>query len=378
MKFLSKSIHKKNLEFSTSFKGTFLACLAIMTLLLFNPFITTESFAQEDNEELKWQTIFIANSPACSNYDYQMLNKYSEIAEGYLNKYNIRNSAYGSQCFSYTKFLTEYQSLTDLELVLIIFDRDLGENILHNQKMGGMYTHKGIDRTQNNLILFCDCPNFYYSDPVWILSHELSHFALHYLGYDSTIVEDLVHSKDKKYDECRKNYDDSCKSVIMKLRLDSMAYSFTVMPIYQDAKNQKIETNLPDSIIELVKLITSFWSEGKITDDDLTYILETVSTYIPPSTNDRTDVQFTDEPLEPDRITWEEINSDEIDSTPNVFLLQILENFTKEEKYDSQEPTLGFPSWFNETANGWVNGTITNKEFLKDLEFLRNEGVLTP
>jgi hypothetical protein len=377
MKFLSKSTYEKNFEFTTSFKRIFLVFVAILPFLLINP-ITPESFAEENNDELKWNTIFITDSPACSNYDYQMLNKYSEITSEYLKVYNITNSAYISECFSYEKFLNQYRGPSDLDLVIIIFERDLGENILHNQKMGGMYSHKGIDRTENNVILICDCPNFYYSEPVWILSHELSHFILHYLGYDSTIVEDLVHAKDKKFDECRESYDKSCESVMMKLRLDSMAYSFTVMPIYEDAKNQKIETSLPDSLMEIVKLNTRFWSEGKITDDDLAYFLETVSTVLPDSTNNRTDVKYTDEPLDPDRITWEEINSVEVDFLQNTFLLQILQSFSDEEKYDSIDSTLGFPTWFYETANDWVDGKIKDKEFLKELEFLRNAGALNP
>jgi len=69
--------------------------------------------------------------------------------------------------------------------------------------MGGLFTHSGPDRSINNAIIICDCPNFNYSDPVWILTHELSHFVLYFLEYDMYVIEDFVHEYDEKFDQCR-------------------------------------------------------------------------------------------------------------------------------------------------------------------------------
>ena len=85
-------------------------------------------------------------------------------------------------------------------MLIIVLDSNLGQEELHKRKMGGLYTHAGTDKFQNHEIIICDCPNFYYSDPVWILTHELSHFILYYLEYDYSIIESLVHSYDEKYE----------------------------------------------------------------------------------------------------------------------------------------------------------------------------------
>jgi len=354
-------------------KQILVAILAVVSLFI-SPITINEIFAERGYDELKWQEIFIASSPACSNYDYQMLNLYTEITSTYLELYNVDNSAYDPLCFPYTQYLSEYQRPDDLDLLVIVLDRDLGEEHLHTQKMGGLYTHTGIDKTQNNLIVFCDCPNFYYSDPVWILTHELSHFVLYSLGYDSTIVEDLVHSKDKKYDQCRENYKDSCKPVSFKLRLDNFAYSFSVVPIYEQAKQKVNPNNLPSPILEFTKTITMSWIEKKISDSDFTKILGVVANYMSPSSNDNSQIVYTDEPYEQDKISWKEINL-EYTEEQNDFLLNVTQSNVKEEKY-YQEPIIGLPVWFTETANGWEDGTVTNVEFMKDIEFLRNEGVL--
>ena len=374
MKFLLK-FSLKNLEIPNLVKGAF--SLAIMTLLLFNPITETEALSQQGNEELKWQAIFLASTPACSNYDYQMLNKYSIITEKYLQMYTLENLAYDNRCFSFNDYFSEYQRPSDLDVVIIILDSYLGENFLHDQNIGGFYAHSGLDRTQNNVIVICDCPNFEYSDPVWILSHELSHFVLYYLGYDFEIVDDLVHSEDKKYDQCREKYVDSCKQVGTKLELDYYAYSVNVMTIYEQAENQEVANDLPDIVLELAKNNTKNWIDGKIKDNDYVNSLGVVTEYLPPSSNNDTEVLFTEEPNEPHKITWEEINSENVDDKQNEFLFQVIQSYIKEEKFNAQEPIIGLPVWFNETATSWINGTITNYEFLKDLEFLRNEGVLT-
>jgi len=352
----------------------FLIAILVVVSLFTSPIAINEIFAERGYDELKWQEIFISSSPACSNYQYQMLNLYTEITSTYLELYNVDNSAYDPLCFPYAQYLSEYQRPDDLDLLVIVLDRNIGEEYLHTQKMGGLYTHTGIDKTQNNLIVFCDCPNFYYSDPVWILTHELSHFVLYSLGYDSIIVEDLVHSKDKKYDQCRENYKDSCKPVSFKLRLDNFAYSFNVVPIYEEAKYKVNPNNLPPPILEFTKTITMSWIEKKISDNDFTKILGVVANYMSPSSNDNSQIVYTDEPYEQDKISWKEMNL-EYTEEQNDFLLNVTQSNVNEEKY-YQEPIIGLPVWFMETANGWGDGTVTNVEFMKDVEFLRNEGVL--
>jgi len=45
----------------------------------------------------------------------------------------------------------------------------------------------------------CECPSFTFNDSVWVLSHELAHFALYYLGYDRDTFAGYVHSAQSRY-----------------------------------------------------------------------------------------------------------------------------------------------------------------------------------
>ena len=101
--------------------------------------------------------------------------------------------------------------------------------------MSGLYAHSGVEKTHNHSIIFCgDCSNFYYSDPVWILSHELSHFVLNFRNYDLTIYEDFIHENDEYYDQCIEN-NLNCKSAVTKLEIPSSTHLYSVMPIYEPA-----------------------------------------------------------------------------------------------------------------------------------------------
>src|SRR3989304_5866367 len=75
--------------------------------------------------------------------------------------------------------------------------------MIRSVKLGGLYAHSGLDKNLNHVIIVCDCSNFYYSDPAWTLSHELSHFVLYSLNYNSEVIETLVHRYDNTYDKCR-------------------------------------------------------------------------------------------------------------------------------------------------------------------------------
>ena len=40
------------------------------------------------------------------------------------------------------------------------------------------------------------------------------------------------------------------------------------------------------------------------------------------------------------------------------------------------DQTLGMPTWFKTTAKWWIDGEISDEEFKKNVNFLRNEGLL--
>jgi len=104
-------------------------------------------------------------------------------------------------------------------------------------------------------------PNFNFSDSAWISTHELSHFRLFYLGYETSIIESLVHANGEAYDSCRENWVDQCIDIVKKLRTPETAYSQSVMPVYQPAVENSTDSQIykiSDEMIELSKLITQW------------------------------------------------------------------------------------------------------------------------
>ena len=80
------------------------------------------AFAQTVTDDLKWQLVVLSSNSACSNYDYQIMNKYTEISENYLELYQVVNSKYSPLCFSEKKYLSEYDTPSDLDLLLLVYD----------------------------------------------------------------------------------------------------------------------------------------------------------------------------------------------------------------------------------------------------------------
>ncbi len=228
----------------------------------------------------------------------------------------------------------------------------------------------------------CDCPNFYYSDPVWILSHELSHFILYYLEYDSSIIEGLVHSYDEKYDQCRQSYTDDCVDIINKLRVDEMSYSFSVMPPYEHATRENPQTNektIPSNIIELNKIIAKWWIDGKINEADYSNVLGFLKSEESFENKDNAKVLFKDDPLDKNIVMWYDI----LEPKPVLDteeLLAKIPNFLKSdaERVFRDVDVSGLPDWFKENTQWWIEGKITDKEFITNVEYLEKLGVIRP
>jgi len=377
----SNGIHK-NKDFSYSkFKITilFFAVFTVITV----PLVSSDAFANHLSEKMKWQIVFISSQPGCANYHYQMMNRFHSVTGAYLNEYGIENESYPPECIPIKKYPQEYEEHYDIDLFVLIYDRNLGREILQEQDIGGFYNHYGTDRTTNHVIVFCDCPNFNFSDPVWILSHELSHFSLVYLGYEPSIIETLVHQNDEAYDKCREDWHDGCESIIKKLSGDKYGYEFSVMPIYQPTiegnKTSFQPKEISDEILEVSKLLTLWWGLGQPIDD-----LGYAKAIRLLGSNgelgmDYDVIEFNDDPIS-DELTWEELlygesvfNSTEI--SPHIpFGLKSQSELDAE--FENRLSTI--PDWFKETASWWANGEISDEEFSQSINFLKEEGSIDP
>jgi hypothetical protein len=355
--------------------------LTISALVLFAiGFFTTNAYATHFSEDTTWQLVYLTDTQVCSNYDHQMTVKYDEITEKYFGLYEFDNTKYEPLCMNNFKFDALYEYPQDLDLIVLVYAKNLGEVELHGQKMGGVFTHTGPDRSFNNAIILCDCPNFYYSDPVWILSHELSHFVLYYLEFDMYVIEDLVHKYDDKYDACRDNYIDSCASYLTKIRVDEMAYEFSVMPPYEFAvgisKLTNNEVNVSEPLLELGKAVTKWWTAGKITEGDYSNALGLLAVQNQQIQNDDHKVLFKDGPVK-DEVSWEEVLfADGSSENKETVMANIQDKLKMGDQEYQQTDFTGLPDWFKQTAQWWVDGQIPDDDFIRSVKYLRDSGII--
>ncbi len=351
--------------------------VGIVLMLVVNP---NYSYATHKSEKMTWQMLFLSSYRACSNYQYQMMNQYDLIAEKYMEMYELENSKYNAKCITETKY-SSYKIPDDLDLLILIYDRNIGRKELNANDIGGFYNHVGADKTKNHSIVFCDCPNFKFSDPVWILSHELSHFILYYKGFGQHVVEDMIHSMDTRYDSCIESHNyQSCAPVKTKLHIEQLGYAWTVMTPYHPAAGDSFSlmttNNISDSsyLIDMQREITKWWASGKIDDANyatsLGYMVseqERIDTHA--SYFETSNMVFADGPRDKKSdVTYYDMSSvwteDQIDT--------IFSRIPFKAESETNETPL--PQWFKEKALAWAENQIGNEEYFDMVESLiRNE-----
>jgi len=372
-------------------KITSVFMILTVTLLLTTALTTNDAFANHLSDDLKWQLVFISSTPACSNYDYNMMALYNDITAQYLDLYDINNAKYDPLCMYDKKYQSEYETPHDLDLIVLVYDKNLGESELHANKMGGFYAHSGIDRTHNHAIILCDCSNFYYSNPIWILTHELSHFVLYYKDFEMDVIEEMIHSTDKQYDQCLEAYSEGCSRVAIKLSAGVGGYNYSVMPVYQPAikksgTSSTTSGQIPEVVLDLSKMITKWWSSGKITDGDYANAIGIVSDSDVLSSHKDIEIMLRDDPID-DEKTWDELLEETTpeywdrpvkteENSNDIFSRIPKTMISQDDKVFSKEIVAGLPIWFKQTAKWWAQDKITDNEFKKNVEFLLKSGII--
>jgi len=332
------------------------------------------------SSEAAWELVIISSEPACSGYHYYLMEKYNDISEKYLELYQLQNKGYSPQCMTEFEYLTEYEKPLDLDLLILVYDRQLGRAELHSQNTGGIYIHQGDDLFRSHTIIFCDCSNFEYSDPVWILSHELSHFVLNYLGFNLDIVEGKIHELDQKFDICVEDtYDDSCS--LIKTRIETDRASWVVMAPYEDAIGKSVPTPSSEKAVfdsffqkKIAIEVTNWWLQGDISNENYVKSLQILSGE-KIGEDIKTNGILAESPLtvltEPP--TWNKIpQKNENDSQVAAYLLSMSPFITEEKDTLSDQEEEIFVVWLKTKAKSWSTGSINDEEFLKDLEYILN------
>jgi hypothetical protein len=378
---VEKQMKKFTNNYYYKFKITLLF-FAIFTMFAI-PSFSSDAFANHLSEKMTWQLVFISSEPGCSNYHYQIMNKFHFLAGAYLNEYGIENKSYSPECIPQVKYPYSYEKPNDLDLFVLVYDKNLGEDILQSNDVGGFYKHFGVDRTTNHFIVFCDCPNFNFSDPAWILTHELSHFSLFYLGYETAIIDDLVHTNDEVFDQCRENWQEGCNEVVHKIQATEKGYFQSVMPIYKPAiienNTDSQSENISDDMVDLSKLITQWWASGQTVDNEgfakaIQLIGSSQDLY-----KDNGDVEFADHPIK-DEITWDELlyGESEFDSSQIMNHIPFKLKSDVEINEETVDKLSNLPVWFKEVSAWWADGNISDEEFVQSIHYLKEKGLIDP
>ncbi len=357
-------------------KGVLIAItVAVLVIGLSSP---GYSYATHHSENIVWQVVMITSDKACSNYHHQMAEKYSEITEGYFELYELEEDHYEAVCLTENNFSNKYEKPYNLDLLIVAYDKNKGEEDLHSLAIGGLYTHTGNDLMQNHTIIFCDCSDFDYSNPTWILSHELSHFILHYLGFDLSIVEDEIHERDQKYDYCIENHNsESCIGVTAKIKSKNYGASYIVMAPFESAIGESFHLESDDiylysTEIQMLSEITKWWLEGQISDYYYAKSMEILSGYSSERLLDSqeslmksSDFILVAEP--PKNIQDESLNL----TTKSE---EILKNIPFIDFEIEQSDNMKIPGWFTTRSQLWLDKEISDDEFIAGMDsFLNSE-----
>jgi len=353
--------------------GIFVIFFGILLGLIANPLPQSFAYTQE---EATWQLVVISSEPACSGYHYYMVEKYNEITQEYLNLYKLFHGSYQPECYTEDDFIEEYTRPYDLDLLILVFDKEKGMADLHSYNTGGVYIHQGNDLSTNHNIIICDCPNFKYSDPVWILSHELSHFVLNYSGFDLDEVEEMIHGIDYKFDRCVEGeYDSLCSTV--KTKIETHRASWTVMIPYELAIGiepplplvQKVSLESPFQT-EMIKETTNWWLDGEISDENYIKSLKILSgktdnqkiTPIGVFKNSAL-LMLTETRHDYQNKTLSKDDSNKI----KEYFLEINSSITKNQTNFSASEEKIFLEWLQIKGDSWRENKINDYEFLSDI-----------
>lgn len=173
---------------------------SILVIILLSSVFTTNSVnAKSYKDTLTIQTIWVTGNNSCNHNDVQRMNEYDkEIIQKYLSLYGLDFYYYTPTCMTQWEY-DSYQSPEYTDLLIVIYNKNVGRDVLHAKNIGGFFEWSNMENKNALKIETCECPSFEYGDPIWVLSHELAHFTLYYLGYDRDIFEGYVHSVQSRY-----------------------------------------------------------------------------------------------------------------------------------------------------------------------------------
>ena len=207
-------------------------------------FKTLQQQRNQDSSNLSYAVFYITENDKCSDSEYKSLKFYQVVTDEYLSLYGISHDLQGSLCIPLKNYQSYFSGLSTFTLPVIISDNTVGQQLVH-QGFYGMYEITG---TGMHAIYVCSCDTQIESwAGAWILSHELSHFSLRYLGEPDTIAVSWVHYIQALENDCQQgNFAKVCPQYSASVTSPS-GNQIPVMVVYGQGPSTNLPQNAPQS-----------------------------------------------------------------------------------------------------------------------------------
>jgi len=144
--------------------------------------------------------------------------------------------------------------------------------------------------------------------------------------------------------------------------------------VAQLKKNNDVNVSAP--LLELGKVVTHWWTAGKITEGDYSNALGLLAVENQQITNENYNVLFKDGPIKND-VTWEEVMlADGSSENKENVMTKVREKLKIESQIYQQTDFSGLPDWFKQNAQWWVDEEITNDDFIRSVKYLKDSGII--
>jgi len=200
-------------------------------------FPANSSFASHSVEDtLTIQTIWITGNKSCYYNDERRMNEWhDEIIRKYLSLYGLRFYTYTPICMTEAQYQI-FGPADYTDLLIVIYNKNIGRDELHSRNIGGFFSSASSDTKNELRIEVCECPNYVYNENVWVLSHELAHFALFYLGYPRDVFVDWVHDiQFRYYAYCPEGDTTNIRCNGLWQKIEGNTRNYKVMKVYSGA-----------------------------------------------------------------------------------------------------------------------------------------------
>lgn len=207
-------------------------------------FATLQQQKNQNNGPLSYAVFYITENDKCSDTEYQSLKFYQVITEEYLALYKVQSDLQGSLCIPEKNYQQYFSGLSTYTLPIVISDNTVGQKLVQ-QGFYGMYEITGTG-TQAIYVCSCDAQVESWAG-AWVLSHELSHFALRYFGESDTIAVNWVHYIQALVNQCQNgDFSKVCPQYSASVSAPS-GNLIPVMEIYGQGPSSDLPQNAPQS-----------------------------------------------------------------------------------------------------------------------------------